>query len=146
MLQPDGPTDLFLPRGEKRMKKRLLFLTGWCLVGILVPTRSLVAEESYHLIFSTYLGDPANDNGRSGFLGRDGSLYVTGSSDGPGWPGQAVTAAIPQPGVLTVYGKPALPDKQPPSAPTNLAAQETTPGKIGLAAIVIAFLRTARGS
>lgn len=28
----------------------------------------------------------ANDNGRSGFLGSDGSLYVTGSSDGPGWP------------------------------------------------------------
>ena len=46
--------------------------------------------------------------------------------------GQAVTAAMPQPGVLTVYGKPALPDKQPPSAPANLAAQETTPGQITL--------------
>ena len=40
------------------------------------------------ILYSTYLGGPAWDNGRSGFLGRDGSLYVTGSSDGPGWPTQ----------------------------------------------------------
>jgi hypothetical protein len=38
------------------------------------------------LKFSSYLGGPENDNGRSAFLGNDGSLYITGSSDGPGWP------------------------------------------------------------
>jgi len=38
------------------------------------------------LLYSTYIGGGANDNGRSGCLGSDGSLYVTGSSDGPGWP------------------------------------------------------------
>jgi hypothetical protein len=38
------------------------------------------------ILYATYLGGPAYDNGRSGFLGRDGSLYVTGSSDGGGWP------------------------------------------------------------
>jgi len=46
--------------------------------------------------------------------------------------GQTVTAAIPQPGVLTVYGKPTLSDSQPPSAPTQLVAQEATPGQITL--------------
>lgn len=37
------------------------------------------------LLYSTYLGGTSYDNDRSGFLGQDGSLYVTGSSDGPGW-------------------------------------------------------------
>jgi uncharacterized repeat protein (TIGR01451 family) len=38
------------------------------------------------LAYATYMGGSAYDNGRSGFLGGDGSLYVTGSADGPGWP------------------------------------------------------------
>jgi uncharacterized repeat protein (TIGR01451 family) len=39
-----------------------------------------------NLRYSTYLGGGAYDAGRSGFLGEDGSLYVTGSADGAGWP------------------------------------------------------------
>ncbi len=46
----------------------------------------LLSADFSRLLYSTYLGGLANDNGRSGFLGSDGSLYVTGSSDGPGWP------------------------------------------------------------
>jgi len=46
----------------------------------------LLSANFHELLYSTYLGGPANDNGRSGFLGSDGSLYVTGSSDGSGWP------------------------------------------------------------
>lgn len=38
------------------------------------------------LQYCTYMGGAANDNGRSGYLGADGSLYLTGSADGPGWP------------------------------------------------------------
>jgi len=40
------------------------------------------------VLYATYLGGSANDNGRSGFLGLDGSLYVTGASDGSGFPVQ----------------------------------------------------------
>ena len=40
------------------------------------------------LLYSTYMGGPSYDNGRSGFLGQNGSLYVTGSTDGGGWPTQ----------------------------------------------------------
>jgi len=40
------------------------------------------------LLYSTYMGGPSYDNGWSGFLGQDGSLYVTGSTDGGGWPTQ----------------------------------------------------------
>jgi len=39
-----------------------------------------------NLLYCTYIGGGANDNGRSGYLGADGSLYLTGSADGPGWP------------------------------------------------------------
>jgi len=46
----------------------------------------LLSADFSQLLYSTYLGGPSNDNGRSGFLGTDGSLYLTGSSDGPGWP------------------------------------------------------------
>lgn len=38
------------------------------------------------LYYSTYMGGSSDDTGRAGFLGSDGSLYVTGSSFGPGWP------------------------------------------------------------
>lgn len=37
-------------------------------------------------LYSTFIGGSANDPGRSGFLGADGCLYVTGASDGAGWP------------------------------------------------------------
>jgi hypothetical protein len=32
------------------------------------------------------MGGKAHDVGRSACLGPDGSLYVTGSANGPGWP------------------------------------------------------------
>jgi uncharacterized repeat protein (TIGR01451 family) len=38
------------------------------------------------LVYSTFMGGGAYDAGRSGFLGLDGDLYLTGSSDGTGWP------------------------------------------------------------
>lgn len=38
------------------------------------------------LLYSTYIGGVSYDNGRSGFMSHDGSLYVTGSVDGAGWP------------------------------------------------------------
>lgn len=72
------------------------------------------------IVYATYLGGNANDNGRSGFLGPDGSLYVTGASDGPGFPvrdafqsmfaggsgqwgnGDCVLAKFTPPGTITV--------------------------------------------
>ncbi len=47
---------------------------------------AVLSADFSRLLYATYLGGPANDNGRSGFLASDGSLYVTGASDGPGWP------------------------------------------------------------
>ncbi|UCG47335.1 MAG: SBBP repeat-containing protein, partial [Phycisphaerales bacterium] len=38
------------------------------------------------ILYCTYMGGGSNDNGRSGCLGGDGSLYMTGSTDGAGWP------------------------------------------------------------
>lgn len=57
------------------------------------------------LLYSTYLGGPSNDNGRSGFLGSDGSLYVTGSSDGPGdWgAGDNILAKLTPRGVIPAH-------------------------------------------
>ena len=46
----------------------------------------ILSADFRQLLYSTYLGGGANDNGRSGFLGSDGSLYVVGASDGSGWP------------------------------------------------------------
>lgn len=45
----------------------------------------VLSADLNRLLYATYLGGDANDNGRSGFLATDG-LYVTGASDGPGWP------------------------------------------------------------
>jgi len=45
-----------------------------------------LSSDLKRLLYATYLGGGANDNGRSGCLGADGSLYLTGSSDGAGWP------------------------------------------------------------
>ena len=39
-----------------------------------------------HLIYSTYMGKTGYDNGRSGFLGDDGALYITGATNGSDWP------------------------------------------------------------
>jgi uncharacterized repeat protein (TIGR01451 family) len=38
------------------------------------------------LLYSTYIGGGAYDNGRSGYMDSYGSLYLAGSSDGAGWP------------------------------------------------------------
>lgn len=38
------------------------------------------------LLYSTYIGGPSDDDGRSGYWGQDGSLYITGQSSGSGWP------------------------------------------------------------
>ncbi len=46
----------------------------------------VLSADFSRVLYATYLGGAANDNGRSGFLGADGSLYVVGASDGPGWP------------------------------------------------------------
>jgi hypothetical protein len=46
----------------------------------------MLSSDLKKLLYATYLGGGANDNGRSGCLGADGSLYLTGSSDGAGWP------------------------------------------------------------
>ena len=45
-----------------------------------------LSSDLKRLLYATYMGGGANDNGRSGCLGADGSLYLTGSSDGAGWP------------------------------------------------------------
>jgi hypothetical protein len=59
-----------------------------------------LAADFGRLLYSSFLGGPSNDGGGSndygalsGFLDRDGSIYVTGSSLGPGWP--AVGAVQP---------------------------------------------------
>jgi hypothetical protein len=46
----------------------------------------LLSADFSQLLFSTYLGGPSDEGGRSGFLGNDGSMYVVGSSKGSGWP------------------------------------------------------------
>ena len=46
----------------------------------------MLSSDLKNLLYATYLGGGANDNGRSGCLGADGSLYITGASNGPGWP------------------------------------------------------------
>ncbi len=38
------------------------------------------------LAYSTYIGGASRDNVRSGCMGEDGKLYLTGATDGPGWP------------------------------------------------------------
>ncbi len=48
----------------------------------------VLSADFRRLLYSTYLGGPAFDTGRSGCLGPDGSLHVTGAANGPGWPAQ----------------------------------------------------------
>ncbi len=50
--------------------------------GILV----ILSANFEELLYSTYIGGSAYDNGRVGFLDRNGNLYITGASDGNGWP------------------------------------------------------------
>lgn len=38
------------------------------------------------LLYATYMGGSAYDNGRSGYMDSYGNLYLTGSSGGAGWP------------------------------------------------------------
>lgn len=46
----------------------------------------LLSADFGRLLYSTYMGGPAYDAGRSACLGPDGSLCVTGAADGRGWP------------------------------------------------------------
>jgi hypothetical protein len=46
----------------------------------------LLSADFGRLLYSTYMGGTAFDVGRSACLGPDGSLYVTGAANGPGWP------------------------------------------------------------
>ena len=45
-----------------------------------------LSSDFSRLLYSTYLGGAAFDTGRSAYLGQDGSLYLTGAVNGPGWP------------------------------------------------------------
>ncbi|UCG59071.1 MAG: SBBP repeat-containing protein, partial [Phycisphaerales bacterium] len=38
------------------------------------------------LLYATYMGGSNDDAGRTSCLGSDGSLYIAGSANGPGWP------------------------------------------------------------
>lgn len=38
------------------------------------------------LLYSTFIGGPNDDGGRSGFLDPQGNMYLTGSTNGTGWP------------------------------------------------------------
>ncbi len=46
----------------------------------------VLAPDFSRLLYSTYLGGPSYDHGRSAFLDDRGNLYLTGAADGPGWP------------------------------------------------------------
>jgi hypothetical protein len=46
--------------------------------------------------------------------------------------GQAIFTSIPAAGVLTVYGKPMLPDDQPPTAPSGLAVTDVSTSQLAL--------------
>jgi len=38
------------------------------------------------LLYSTFMGGSAFDAAKAGFLDGNGNIYITGASDGPGWP------------------------------------------------------------
>ena len=46
----------------------------------------VLAADFSSLNFSTYLGGDSYDDGRSAYLDENGNLYITGSTNGPGWP------------------------------------------------------------
>lgn len=45
-----------------------------------------LSSDFSELKYSSYLGGPSYDDGRSFFLGSNGSAYVVGSTNGPSWP------------------------------------------------------------
>lgn len=45
-----------------------------------------LSSDFSELRFASYLGGESYDDGRSFFLDKNGSLYVVGSTNGPGWP------------------------------------------------------------
>lgn len=45
-----------------------------------------LSSDFSELKFSSYLGGESYDDGRSFYLDRKGSIYVVGSTNGPGWP------------------------------------------------------------
>ncbi len=49
----------------------------------------VLSSDLASLEYATLLGGPARDNGRSGCMGPDGSLYFTGATDGRGFPVKA---------------------------------------------------------
>jgi hypothetical protein len=47
----------------------------------------MLSADFKELLYTTYMGGSACDTGRSGFMDAEGkSLYITGSTDGTGWP------------------------------------------------------------
>lgn len=46
----------------------------------------LLSADFSRLLYSTYMGGKAFDTGRSACLGPQGDLYLTGATNGPGWP------------------------------------------------------------
>jgi len=45
-----------------------------------------LSSDFTRMLYATYMGGSAFDTGRSAYLGADGSLYLAGAVDGPGWP------------------------------------------------------------
>lgn len=46
----------------------------------------VLANDFSSLKFSSFIGGESYDDGRSCYLDTDGDLYITGSTNGPGWP------------------------------------------------------------
>jgi hypothetical protein len=46
----------------------------------------MLSSDLTQLFYSSYMGGVSDDMGRSGFLDKDGNLYVAGSTSGGGWP------------------------------------------------------------
>jgi len=82
------------------MKKRFLFLAGGCLVWTLVYSQSLVAEESYRLSFSTYIGGTSWEHARDVFADAQGNVYVCG---GYGGYQNAFVAKLSSADTITLY-------------------------------------------
>lgn len=54
----------------------------------------VLSADFSQLTYSTLMGGPAYDHGRSACLGNDGSLHLTGAADGPGWPTRGAHQSI----------------------------------------------------
>jgi len=46
----------------------------------------VLANDFSSLKFSSFIGGESYDDGRSCYLDTAGDLYITGSTNGPGWP------------------------------------------------------------